>query len=448
MLLPLRPKFMGLLLATTILATPALSAVTYIGEAAVPNAPDLSGLAGVLEDGGAANRGGGFGSGIAYDPNTGSYFLTPDRGPNAVAYPGGAGVDNTTSYQSRVQQYNLTVNLGAGPGGSGGSVGYGLTGTRLLTTETGVALTGLSSNFANRFDPESIRVSRDGRSVYISDEYGPYLAEFDLQTGKRIRNFTLPGGFTITNKSGVGANELPPANTIGRQANRGAESLAISPDGTKLFMATQNPLMQDGALNATNSRRGTNIRIVQFDIATGAAEKQYLYELGDGTSAAPNGGRSLGINDMVAVNDHELLIVERDGNGGTGALVKRIVKVNLTGASDISGITNLPQNGIPSGVTAVSKTTFLDLLNPAFGLAGSAFPEKIEGLAFGADLADGRHVLFVTSDNDFLSDPTHIFAFAIDRADLNFVAQEAPEPATLAVLGLGLLGLVGARRRA
>jgi hypothetical protein len=33
-----------------------------------------------------------------------------------------------------------------------------------------------------RFDPEGIRVSRDGESVYISDEYGPYLCEFDRRS--------------------------------------------------------------------------------------------------------------------------------------------------------------------------------------------------------------------------------------------------------------------------
>ncbi|WP_250451483.1 esterase-like activity of phytase family protein, partial [Caballeronia sp. ATUFL_M2_KS44] len=56
--------------------------------------------------------------------------------------------------------------------------------------------TGRSDNFAPtrpstyprdaRFDPESIRVARDGASVFISDEYGPYIYRFDRQSGERI----------------------------------------------------------------------------------------------------------------------------------------------------------------------------------------------------------------------------------------------------------------------
>ncbi|MBS0642012.1 MAG: esterase-like activity of phytase family protein, partial [Proteobacteria bacterium] len=321
MLSVLRPAAAGLVLAA-IAAVPADAAITYIGQAAIPNGTDFSGLTGNLEDGLPGNRLGGFGSGIAYNGTDNTYMLIPDRGPNAVAYPGGAAVDNTISFQSRVEQFRLSVSPGAGPGGSGGSVNYQFVGTKLLTTGNGAALVGLSSS-PNRFDPEAIRVGKYGTKVYISDEYGPKLNEFDANTGQLLRSFTMPPGFTIANPNPLGASELPPANTVGRQANRGAESLAISPDGTKLFMATQNPLIQDGALNSSNNRRGVNIRIVQFDIATGQAEKQFVYVLGDGTTAAPNGGRSLGINDMVAINGHELLIVERDGNGGASAAVKR-----------------------------------------------------------------------------------------------------------------------------
>jgi hypothetical protein len=91
----------------------------------------------------------------------------------------------------------------------------------------------------------------------------------------------------------------------------------------------------------------------------------------------------------------------------------------------VSKVAKLPATGLPAGVKAVTKELFLDLLDPAFGLAGKNSPEKIEGLAFGPDLPDGRHLLLVTTDNDMKADePTYFFAFAIDKGDLpGFKAQ-------------------------
>lgn len=90
-----------------------------------------------------------------------------------------------------------------------------------------------------------------------------------------------------------------------------------------------------------------------------------------------------------------------------------------TGATDISQTEKLPPAGIPDGVKPAQKTLFLDLLSPKFGLAGSDSPEKIEGLAFGPDLPDGRRLLIVAIDNDFIAEkPIILHAFAIDRDDL------------------------------
>ena len=56
----------------------------------------------------------------------------------------------------------------------------------------------------------------------------------------------------------------------------------------------------------------------------------------------------------------------------------------------------LPLMGLPPGTKPVAKRLFLDFLDPKFGLAGSDFPEKIEGLTWGPDLPDGRRLLVVT----------------------------------------------------
>lgn len=54
----------------------------------------------------------------------------------------------------------------------------------------------------------------------------------------------------------------------------------------------------------------------------------------------------------------------------------------------------------------------------------ATIPEKIEGLAWGPDLPDGRHVLYSISDNDLNpSLATQIFAFAIDPSLINLEAQ-------------------------
>jgi hypothetical protein len=73
---------------------------------------------------------------------------------------------------------------------------------------------------------------------------------------------------------------------------------------------------------------------------------------------------------------------------------------------------------LPPNVTPVSKHPFLDLA-AALTAAGQPVMEKFEGLAFGPDLPDGRHLLVVCLDNDFKRDAvSSIYAFAIDAADL------------------------------
>jgi hypothetical protein len=150
--------------------------------------------------------------------------------------------------------------------------------------------------------------------------------------------------------------------------------------------------------------------------------------------------RGQGISEILAINDHEFLVVERDNRSWLDAepqapTRKTIYRINLTGATDVSEIVGLPSGALPSSIVPVGKSLFIDLLDPAFGLLEktppNAIAEKIEGLAWGPSLADGRQLLYVISDNDLNpAVATQILAFALDGEvlGLNYEEQFIPGP--------------------
>jgi hypothetical protein len=320
--------------------------------------------------------------------------------------------------------------------GTGAGFGVG-PGAPAQNTANKFYFTGRSDNFDPtknsgnpnnaRFDPESIRVSNDGKSVFISDEYGPYVYQFDRATGQRVKSFQLPANLYVSNLSPQGAVEIS-GNTSGRVANKGMEGLAITPDGKTLVGIMQAELIQDPK---------NFLRIVTIDVATGATH-EFGYLLSTGS----------GVSDIVAINDHQFLVDERDGNGlgdGSTAKVKQLFEIDLNGAADITDLT-----GAAAVAAAVKKSLVLDLVTAlnANGIPSDQIPAKIEGLAFGQDIdINGiEHTLFVSNDNDFVADvagPNQFFVFAFADSDLpGFVQQQfVPEPPSLAIIAAGLLGL-------
>ena len=146
------------------------------------------------------------------------------------------------------------------------------------------------------------------------------------------------------------------------------------------------------------------------------------------------------VSEILAINDHEFLVIERDNRSWLSAepqapTRKWIYRIDIDGATDVSGRT-LPSTTLPAGVIPVQKSLFIDLLDPDFGLQNRdarAIAEKIEGIAWGPDLPDGRHLLYVISDNDLiLTNATQLYAFAVDDAQLSspldFQPQFLPGP--------------------
>jgi hypothetical protein len=358
---------------------------------------DHSGLKDPLAKDVPHDRLGGF-SAIDYTGEGQRYCVLADRGPGDGAYP----------YSCRV--HYLKVEL---PSVLPGQLKVSLLSTSLLHDVQGRPLLGASSAFdsslprsSRRFDPEGMRLGRNGE-LYISDEYGPSLLRFTA-SGTCDKTLPLPARFLIAHPSATKNGEAV-TNQSGRQPNKGMEGLAIVPSGRKLVGALQGALIQDSVATAKGKRTGRNVRLVEFDLQTEKI-REFLYPL----DADKNG-----ISEILAVNDEEFIVLERDGVGGLKAKFKKLVKVNLGHATDISKVDVLPANQLPDNIVPVQKSVLIDLLDSRHGLAGKSFPEKVEGLAFGPTLPDGRRLLIVCVDNDFLAEfSTSIYAFAIDQAHL------------------------------
>ena len=430
------------------------------------------------------NRLGGFFSDLYYDRYNNVYYGLADRGP-------GGGV---ISYETRVQKFSLDVDSNTGAISNfnlldtiqftNGADNYNGLNPRQLNGDAGTL--GLS------FDPEGFAVAPNG-NFYVSDEYGPSVYEF-RPDGSFLRAFATPSN--ILPQAGSSPNYVDgnPTITSGRQDNRGFEGLTLSPDGTKLLAMLQDPLTNEGS---PDGRRSPNLRLVEFDTASGESVAQYIYQLESlteinnrvpsDTFGANSQGRNIGISAITALNDNEFLVLERDNRGfgvedpTASRLVgsKRVYKIDLTNATDVSNVSLAATNTLPPDVTAVSKSLFLDIADTLRD-AGLVVPEKFEGLAIGPQLTDGSYALLVGTDNDFSVTQnnqdlqfdvctngsqvtidsgcpegatliaSYLYSFKAGSAELEgFVpSEQVPEPgATAGLIVLGLGGFWLKRRR-
>lgn len=385
----------------------AEASVIFLGEGSIAgDAHDQSKLVGVLEDGQSQHdQVGGLGSALDYSGQGNIYYALPDRGP----------AGGKTSYINRL--YRIEIKL-TKLDENRYRVEPSLKETRLLQAEDGRYFTGLATaydatNSANglRLDPEGLRLSACGKTAYLCDEYGPHLYEIDLATGKRVRALPIPRKFLIDYPSDKFQEERD-NNLAGRQHNRGFEGLAITPDGSHLLAAIQQPLLQDGALDKDKKPLGVNCRILEVNLKTGAV-REFVY---------PMDATSNGVSEILAIDNHEFLVIEHDSKGAKETTFKKIFRIVLTDATDVRSFAALPASGTQAKhgeevveVKPVTKFLFVDLLNAGI----PDMPEKVEGLTFGPDLDDGRHLLIVSSDNDFSNKLANRFwAFAVDRSEL------------------------------
>ncbi|ANL65884.1 phytase-like protein [Rhizobium phaseoli] len=309
-------------------------------------------------------------SGLDFDATTGHYIaISDDRSDKAPA-----------------RFYELDVNVDAS----------GLKGVSIVKHVTLKDKNG--EPFATKtVDPESIRLGKDG--IYWGSEGDakvllPPFIRVAAPDGTFVREFKLPEGFAPTIDKSTGIRD-----------NLAFEDLAVAPSGD-VFVGVEAALYQDGPKPSLTT--GSLSRIIRYDGATGEPKAQYVYPVSPIPQAAAkaDGGNDNGMSEMLALDDHRLLAVERSYAEGVGNNIK-IMMMDLADATDISAIASLAK--YDQRVVPVRKSQILDLR--AIGLV----PDNIEAMSLGK-AKDGTDVLILGSDNNFsAAQKTQFYAFKILR---------------------------------
>ena len=336
---------------------------------------------------------GGFGSALAPEPRAPGYFyLLTDRGPNADSVDPDKKIFPVPEFAPQIGRFKLEgaklrlvglidikntkgkkiTGLPNPSNGKTGEIAVDLEGKPLGTDPDGL-------------DSEGLVAMKDG-SFWISDEYGPWLVHVDAR------------GRTLERIGPFGGKKALPRVLALRRPNRGMESLTITPDGRLLVGLMQNPVDNPDSGIRKTSRLN---RLVSYDPRTGAT-RQYAYVM-EGLSSV--------VSEIAAVTRTSFIVSERDqlfpGDPKSPAKLKRIYKIDLTGASELSDPQDGPNGRLvngktleqlsdeelrTAGIVPVTKELVVDLL----ALPGGYPHDKSEGLAIINDT-----LIAVSNDDDF-----------------------------------------------
>lgn len=236
-----------------------------------------------------------------------------------------------------------------------------------------------------RGDAESLRIDPLGGDLVWTTEGDPQRG-FDPAIRRMGRDGTPKGEIPLP--QGLG---FDPSGLNGSRRNQTLEGLTFAPDGRSLWLAMEAPLVQDGPAS-TLSQTGL-ARFTRID-RQGRILAQHAYPL-DPIQAAPARRGDNGVSEILAVDDHRLLVLERSGvedARGRFSFHCRLYLVDVRGAEDVAGRTSLKD-----GVRRPLVKRLLVNFDRLEGVATS----NLEAMAWGAPQADGARTLVLMADDNF-----------------------------------------------
>ncbi|MCC7699021.1 esterase-like activity of phytase family protein [Janthinobacterium sp. EB271-G4-7A] len=248
-------------------------------------------------------------------------------------------------------------------------------------------------------DIETIRVDPQDGSLWYGSEgnrkvgLDPFVRHAD-SGGHYLATLPTPAMFKVAK------------DEIGSRNNMSFEALSFSSDGKSLWLGMEAALYQDAPLATPD--HGSVVRITRLDRA-GSVLGQYAYPIEPVASRpAPGKEADNGVSEILAVNDHQLLVVERAGVEHADGLYTnhvRIYEMETQGATDIQAIPALAG----ASYVPARKRLLLDLEK-----TGLERVDNIEGISWGPRLENGRRSLVMISDDNFNAlQVTQILAFEV-----------------------------------
>ena len=342
--------------------------------------------------------------------------------------------------------YELSLDLAQfARSGAPGSAGVGFQAVTTIQQPSGGAYPALS------VDPESIRRNPVTGNLVWSNEGQRAAGGFQNPTvremtpaGTHLRDYAVPDKYKPV---GTPAGLTPGDRGIFN--NLAFESLTFSPDGSTLYTATENALVQDGPTATTSN--GSSSRILAFNVATGLAGAEYVYPVTPVVLPPNPAGQfaTNGLVELLATGDRQFIAMERSfaigaASPGVGPNVLptgytvRLYAIDARAATNVAGLDSL----LGATFTPVTKTLLLDLSDLRNDDGSVLALDNLEGMTLGP-VVNGNQTLILVSDNNFgATQFTQFVALAINAP--------IPEPHSLALMvaGLGGVGLVLRRRGA
>ena len=229
--------------------------------------------------------------------------------------------------------------------------------------------TPISMTITDQWDGEGLALTQS--AFFVANERGPHIYEVD--------------------RTGLLRGEVPVLPSFGSCVpNKCIESLTLSPDGLSLFYANESALSVDGPQPTAST--GTTVRLVRHDRQSGE-DVVWAYRTEPIFSAA--GGGDMGVSDMVALSQTELLVLERSYVPSHGVSA-RIFRVTLD-AADAEGAKPF------SACTSLKKTLLVDiaaLYLRSDRASWRMLQPNYEGMSLGPALPSGERLLFLVSDDN------------------------------------------------